>query len=176
MVMVQVSGNFLKLQIGIVLIVSLFSCCNWLEFEDNNLSLSRESISGLRIDGYYYHYDIQDDLFTVYFLYENGIIRHEGDKIDTSSQHILNLANNKTNWGVVNISANVIKFERWYPSSGGGLPAIVRERKILSDTSFHITRSYRQENGVEEEIRDKDEINFFKEFSPKPDSTNMFIN
>ena len=60
----------------------------------------------------------------------------------------------------------------WYSPSGGGTPAYVREGKILNDTTFHITTSYRS-NGSER--HEKDEVYHFRQFYPKPDSTNNFI-
>jgi hypothetical protein len=69
------------------------------------------------------------------------------------------------------IEDNVIKFERWYPSERP-YNAFVREGVILKDTTFHITKSYRS-NGTEK--REKDEIYHFRKFSPKPDSTNVYV-
>ncbi len=68
-----------------------------------------------------------------------------------------------------------MKFEKWYPSFGGGLPVYIREGVIINDTVFHIVRSYRNtEDGIEEE-RDKDEMYYFRRLEYKPDSTNTFI-
>jgi hypothetical protein len=74
-------------------------------------------------------------------------------------------------WGVFNIKDNIIKFERWYPGQGAK-KAYVREGIILNDTTFHITKSYRS-NGSE--LKDADEVYHFRKFSPKPDSTNVFV-
>ena len=63
-------------------------------------------------------------------------------------------------------------FEKWYPNSPGQPKVYIREGKILNDTTFHITASYRPDGS---ERREKDEIYHFKQFSPKPDSTNNFV-
>ena len=49
--------------------------------------------------------------------------------------------------GVFIINGQSIKFEKWYPSSGGGLPAYVREGDIINDTTFVISVSYRMKKG-----------------------------
>lgn len=78
----------------------------------------------------------------------------------------------KLYWGLFNINTTIIRIEKWYPSSGSGMPVYLHEGEIINDTTFRITRSVRQKTGEEKELN---EIYHFKEFFPKPDSTNSFI-
>jgi hypothetical protein len=78
-------------------------------------------------------------------------------------------------WGVFLIENNSIRFEHWYPSSGGPLKAYVRSGTILNDTTFQITKSYRNKNGEKAEVTSRNEVYHFKQFSPKPDSTNKYV-
>lgn len=55
------------------------------------------------------------------------------------------------------------------------LEAYVRAGKILNDTTFHITESYRMVDGVKTNIKQRDEMYYFREFDLKPDSLNNFI-
>ncbi|MBW7845753.1 MAG: hypothetical protein H3C45_08955, partial [Bacteroidia bacterium] len=80
----------------------------------------------------------------------------------------------KSNWGVFKIEGNFIQFERWYPSDPP-LKAYVRAGTIINDTTFLITESYRMQDGKKTEVKTRNETYYFKQFSPKPDSTNTFV-
>ncbi len=146
--------------------------------KDDKLNLVQQDFNGnqLRLDGYYFteKENFEGIIYSRYTLYQNGIIRFLGGP-NTLDNIIFSSANSKTVWGIFNIENNIIQFERWYPSSGGPLEAYVRAGKILNDTTFHITETYRLLNGEKTQYRLKDEIYHFKQFSPKPDSTNNFI-
>jgi hypothetical protein len=159
-----------------------FMGCNKL-FPPDKLSLQRIPYSGkeLRIDGYYYRklYNYNEELLNIHFFYSTGIVRYGGGgstSFEEVEERILNNqivpGTSRTDWGVFHVKENTIKFEMWYPSSGGGAPVYVREGMILNDTTFHIIVSYRS-NGKERNT--EDEMYHFRKFSPKPDSTNNFI-
>jgi hypothetical protein len=130
----------------------------------------------LKIDGIYYKEseNFEGLYFQRYALYRNGIIRDLGASSSIDDPSFLS-GKSKINWGIFQVEGSIIKFERWYPSSGGGLPAYVRAGEILNDTTFVITESYRMQKGKKTEIRERNEIYHFHKFSPKPDSTNTFI-
>jgi hypothetical protein len=154
--------------------------------KDDELSIQRTPYTGnqLRIDGYYFEKS-NNSYFSLYCFYRNGGLLAAGG-VFSSTQEMVEYLNKelinsqkykeyKSNWGVFNIEGNQIKFERWYPSSGGGLPAYVRAGEILNDTTFVIKESYRMQKGKKIEVKERDETYHFKQFSPKPDSTNSFI-
>jgi hypothetical protein len=165
-------------------VVYISSTCEKMT-QDDNFSMNKSSYTGneLRMDGYYY-FMTGDNLHYTYFFYRNGIIIHGGGNAPNTSpiefvenqfiseNYLKSLKDHKTAWGIFQITGNKIEFERWYPSSGGLTPAYIRSGEILNDTTFVITKSVRAKTGEEKELN---EIYHFKEFSPKPDSTNSFI-
>ncbi len=84
------------------------------------------------------------------------------------------IKDSKTRWGVFIIEGAIIKIESWTPSEIK--LAYVYEGIILNDTTFHIKESYRIRKGNKTDVRIKDVIYHYKQFSPKPDSTNVFVN
>jgi hypothetical protein len=173
----------MKIIIISLLLLLNFNCERHSFKMDDELSLKRTDYEGnqLRIDGYYYLL-IDTVVGTTMFFYENGVLKETGgiESINKKKQFELLLLdvsfNNKVNnmkdsWGVFSIDAKDIKFERWYPGQGAK-KAYVREGTILNDTTFRIIKSYRSDGS---EVSDKDELYHFRQFSPKPDSTNVFI-
>lgn len=173
------------------LLLSMFvmmSCaCSRIFSGSESLTLPKRPYTGaeLRIDGYYYYkyYPSENEVYySTYFFYENGIILYGGAVNETEIHRLENdftttewlnaVRKYKDGWGLFNINQNKILFERWYPNSPGQPKVYIREGKILNDTTFHITVSYRPDGS---ERREKNEVYHFKQFSPKPDSTNNFI-
>ena len=163
----------------IVLVVLSMSGCDLFLGSDDSLNLELEGYAGaeLKLNGYYYIEESADpdNIFQRYFLYRNGIIREGGAVFTLENEEWLD-GQSKLDWGIFQIDNLQIKFEKWYPPSGGPLPAYTRDGEILNDSTFHITESYRVIDGEKTEIREKDEIYHFMEYSPKLDSTNIFIN
>lgn len=161
----------------IIMLIHVTSCKKMKEFDDA-LSLQRQNYQGseLLLDGIYYteKENFEGIYYQRYTLFRDGIIRDLGATLELDSQNYLS-GKSKADWGIFQIENGNIKFERWYPSSGGPLKAYVRSGRILNDTTFHITESYRMQNGQKTEIRERDEIYHFRQFSPKPDSTNSFV-
>ena len=173
-----------------LLITMLFIMQNCLKHnyaKDDKLSIQRTDYMGdeLRLDGYYYLIYGDGNYITATFFYRNGVILKGNaglvDNIEDHENYYINGYYNdvkdlKDMWGVFKIVENKISFERWYPRTGGPFHAYVRSGTILNDTTFHITESYRMQNGEKTDVSTKDEIYRFKQFSPKPDSTNVFVN
>ncbi|MDR2039056.1 MAG: hypothetical protein LBQ60_14125 [Bacteroidales bacterium] len=154
------------------------------ESSDDKLTLERADYNGneLRINGYYYKKDSKHPQISVFFLYKNGLILY-GSAFDIDYTNEMeeryrngNYGNNseKYYWGVFQIEGNKIKYEKWVPSEGP-FSAFTYEGVILNDTTFVINKSYRMENGQKTKISELDWEYHFKQFSPKPDSTNRFI-
>lgn len=165
--------------------ILLNSCSKLFGKKDDELSIVRKNYDGnqLRIDGYYYRVGYNGEINDGYFLYRNGVlistggITHSLDEMDNMMvNHYIDdkqYRKRKIDWGVFVVKSDSIVFERWYPH--GPNMAYVRSGKVLNDTTFHIKKSFRLVNGVETEIRERDEMYYFRVFSPKPDSTNNFI-
>ena len=152
--------------------------------KDDILSISRTPYTGteLRINGYYY--STWEDMIYIMFFYRNGIHLNGGgfpksELVDYETEYKNGTFYNhvkewKYMWGVFKIEGNKIFFERWY-SSEPPLKAFVCDGNIINDTTFNITESYRMQNGEKTMVSTINEIYYFKQFSPKPDSTNSFV-
>ncbi|MDR1153883.1 MAG: hypothetical protein LBL04_04160 [Bacteroidales bacterium] len=171
-------------------ILSSSSCDRkWDESSDDRLTLEKIDYNGkeLRIDGYYRRYDYAGKEkklhgVTPYILYSNGVILGDvGVPIDRVSEmeecfrngFYVNNAK-KYYWGVFQINGIQIKYEKWVPSDGP-FSTFIYEGVILNDTTFIINKYYRMKDI---DKKSPTEVNWeyhFKQFSPKPDSTNRFI-
>ncbi len=163
----------------------LGGCDKWLK--DEELTLAKESYNGneLRLDGYYYHSDTSDNhIFDSYFFYRNGVVICSPGTPLNASDHFAFLEqgfvadyfteNNKRlkhRWGVFQIHDNSIVFERWAIAEGSK-PVVRCSGNIIDDTTFIITKSEYPHIGEEYQAAN---VYHFRAFSPKPDSTNMFI-
>ena len=170
--------------LSILSIMLFIKCGN--PFADDKLSLPLTPYIGnqLRIDGYYYYIGTDIDggkFFKSFIFYRNGVILDLGSGYNSTIE--LEERLNKYNaspesfgkakhwWGVYLIENSIIKVENWYPASINW-KACIREGVILNDTTFHITKSYCSGS---RKVNTQDEVYHFRQFSPKPDSTNNFI-
>jgi hypothetical protein len=167
----------IKIGIGLIIIFIAFipcSSCDAFIEEDDELTLPREDYTGnqLRLDGIYYHERFDSDI-TKYALYNNGILKSLG----TSSKEDIFTnfldGSSRWEWGLFLIEDSTITIERLHVNSGGFYEAYTRKGVILNDTTFHILESYRTNEEAERD--EKNVIYHFAPFSPKPDSTNSFI-
>ena len=168
--------------IGVLSLV-LFSCGIF----DDKLSLEKRPFDGrqLRIDGYYYtSWNVgEKERYDTYFLYRNGVLLNgasflKEDKLKKEQEFkdgtYHKRSDVKYTWGVFDIVGDSIVFERWYPSEKPHR-AYIRAGKILNDTTFIITESYRMRFDRKTSHREREEVYHFRELSPKPDSTNRFV-
>ena len=167
------------------MILLLASCGTILK--DDKLTLERMSYTGnkLRLDGYYYNINNHTNtISSSYFFYNNGIVLYGGgwpyeDMFEGLESNFISeswnesIKGKKQKWDIFQIEGYKISFERYYPSSGDGLPAGIRSGEILNDSTFIINKFYRPKTGEEREL--SIEVYHFRQFSPKPDSTNIFI-
>ena len=182
-------SNKILILSAIVLAV-VFSSCKKM-FEDEELSMERVDYTGteLRTDGYYYYryqyYDSREDslydCFLPWILYRNGVyfygsvydysrMEEVEKKFEDGSFYDIH-KDRKYNWGVFQISDSVIDFEGWDTGETFSRPTVKRYAKIVNDTTFCMC-SKRPQKG--ENVKLWDDFHF-KQFSPKPDSTNRFI-
>ncbi|HBF88408.1 MAG TPA: hypothetical protein DDX39_07160 [Bacteroidales bacterium] len=132
----------------------------------------------IRLEGYYYCMDSIENTIEIFIFYSNGVVISPGNYENISSLETSFesgsfydfVKKSKKNWGVFFVENQYIKIERLKAETMFSLPVETLTGEILNDTTFLITNSnYEGENY---------EINYkyhFKEFSPKPDSTNTFI-
>ncbi len=164
-----------------MLLIGMTDCSKWLE--DEKLTLPKQPYLGneLRTDGYYYQ--TGEKAIIVAFLYKDGTMILAGsipaqeiqqrEEMFKSGEFYEHIKNNKTCWCVYRIEDGNIKTNYWV--SPRPFRCYFQEGAILNDTTFVLQRYYRMENGEKTEEGDINETYHFRQFSPKPDSTNMFI-
>lgn len=153
--------------------------------ELHKLSLPKTPYTGneLRIDGYYYSNQVYNNYNGVAVFYRDGVCIHvlthiEGsDTLSYIETNILlneslvyRLMNTPTNIGVFKINAKSIEFETW--EAGRDIITFSNFGEILNDTTFLISKQVNNDSGksYSEKLTYR-----FRQFSPKPDSTNTFI-
>ena len=162
-------------------LIIMGSCNKW---ENEKMTLVRQPYNSneLRLDGYYY--DMEDGkICSTYFFYRNGIL-HYGIASDTLDNDLVkydawfaseyyseHLRSGRRRWGVFEIHDDSIVFERWGILEGGD-PVLRFSGRILNDTTFIITKCENPHSG---DVCQEQDLFHFRQFSPKPDSTNMFI-
>jgi len=173
--MVILNLKSMKYIIIVVLLISVFSNCKVAE----SLTLERMDHNGndLRIDGYYYH--PYESGYIAFFLYRNGVYLSSGAILETSSleqldqkfldREVIPMTNIQWFWGVFRVKGGSINIERWLPGTGGPYPTQLLDGELLNDSTILISglRGKKYE-GIIDTFK-------FRQFSPKPDSTNSFI-
>jgi hypothetical protein len=179
----MVNNYFMRYITLIVALLILSFSCKKNVFKDDGLTINKElnNTDNLCLGGYFY--TDYGDIKRIMFLYQDGVILSGGDVFEENlteleysfidGSFLKRNGDKRLYWGVYIIDDDIIKFEKWYPSSGGGMPVYLHQGEILNDSTFVITKSIRSKTGEEKEL---DETYHFKPFSPKPDSTNNFIN
>jgi len=166
----------------VLLSLPYFSCQKLVTYKEFVLTQTLYTGDELQIDGYYYKYNEYSKI-DVRCFYRNGIVLNmdgsslsleEADeyirsKFIESSTHP-NYEYSK--WGLFVVENQTIKFERYHATDDITKWTYIREGTILNDTTFRITVSYRSDG---KEKHEKNETYHFRQFSPKPDSTNNFI-
>jgi len=164
--------------------VMLFSCASC-EKELHKLSMTKTPYAGneLRIDGYYYSNQVFTDYNGIAVFYRNGVCMNVFSRIESQdtlsfieNEILLNEAlmsnfrNTPNHIGVFQINAKSIEFETW--EAGRDIITFSNYGEILNDTTFLITKQVNNDSGKSESLNLKYR---FRQFSPKPDSTNNFI-
>lgn len=134
----------------------------------------------LKTDGYFIEIDSAKGSSIVFFIYKNGLFVDFGGVDKGSSEEIeraisiidslQNYKKRKYGWGLFEAETEDIIIEKWLSGNGGPYPVEQFKGKILNDTTISIPFSYWPLDGSE-----KSRTFRFQKFSPKPDSTNMFI-
>jgi len=168
-------NSIIKYLILLTLILLVYSC------KDENLMIEKTPYTGneLRIDGYYYN-SPEYNKTHVLFFYRNGVMIDFISYFSTTDLTIVDEGiaemyeqwkDNKLVWSVFLIDCKSIQYSGWSTSVGGGRPSGKCVGTIISDTTFCITKSV---NSDGREFK-KNDTYHFRQFAPKPDSTNNFI-
>ena len=175
-----------KIYCLLILILYISSCRKVLNCGDKEkLTFSKREFTGtqLKLNGYYYF--SFDKYSKPLFIYQNGVLNNynfnwfetalvydfETQLIDGS--YFKKVKENKYSWGLYYIIGNEIKYEVFSSKSAVSCYyPIIYTGVILNDTTIQFTNKVNSDGTESESIN---ETYHFKQFSPKPDSTNSFI-
>src|SRR6056297_1757482 len=169
------------------LFVTVLSAC----YRDSMISIQGKGIKNpsidLRMDGYFY-YRYPEDHFNegitdVWVLYGNGVLKDvmgtrtislssidEEIKKNYIGSHYKSV---KWKWGVFVLKGEEIEIEKWaVPLFPGPTRSIEYTGTVLNEEQFVLTEYRNPDTGEREKVN---KTYTFREFSPKPDSTNQFI-
>ena len=157
-----------------LLILILVSCVS-IQYIGYGFSLTKQNYNGdqLKINGFYYN-EYYKEHYRIVFLYSNGILINYSagyayNDIVNSDSLVFELDYKKAPiyyYGLFQIKQNKVIIENW--GAGVENQSYLREGKILNDTTFIL---YNKDGN----LILQDEIYHFKQYSPKPDSTNKYI-
>jgi len=164
--------KFISVILFLVFLALVGSCKRTLPDEEFTLIKTPYNGSVIHMNGCYIsdQYELND--YCGYcFFYSNGVYFALSDKLNIKNIFnftggIDNRRSDKSSWGLFQISNDTIKVQVW-KMSDVSTQFIVQNRiyKIINDTTLSI------------DILNDGDINYFhfKKFTPKPDSTNVFI-
>jgi hypothetical protein len=164
--------------------IMLFSCVSC-EKKLYELSMAKTPYTGneLRIDGYYYSNPTTENNIGIAVFYRDGVCMHlferpeSQDTLDFIENEILlnntlmsRLWSTPSNIGVFQINEKSIEFETWI--AGRDITTFSHFGEILNGTTFLLTKWTNNDQGKSYSVN----LTYrFKQFSPKPDSTNNFV-
>ncbi len=160
-----------------IILALAFSSCDDL-FSEQELNRTSYTGTELRTDGYYWKDDPAYDTVSTIFFYRNGIALYgsiDKGNIEKSESEYKNgefhkrVEDYRFSWNVFRVADSLLEIEGWEPG-GYPHPLIEISGKILNDTTFLLI----DECGKRGK-RVLNETFHFKQFAPKPDSTNCFI-
>jgi hypothetical protein len=148
-----------------------YSCIGTLP--DEELTIKRTSYYGneIRLDGYYFEFLPSYNTYSNLIFYRNGVMMSFDytSKIKdfyNNNKYVESVKKDKDSWGIYIVRNDSIIVQEWYlnPNNIVQFKVSNYKLKILNDTTLFIGT----QNG-------DSAIYHFKQFSPKPDSTNVFI-
>ncbi len=162
-------------------ILLLFTGCKDI-FKDDVLTLELEPnySEQIKLNGYYYHFDSISTNVVVWVFYRNGIVCFVGtgktlvdiENAFQNKESLNNIYTNKSAWGLYQLKNDSIITNGLfiYPGELRRISTISKGT-ILNDTTILFNLSIRSNNT----INLRNDTLHFKQFNPKPDSTNVFI-
>lgn len=165
----------MKTRVFILCLVSIFafSFC-----DDDELTLIKTAYTGneIRLGGCYYGVNMTDSNYATYmFFYQNGVMFSFRDVSELTSlnqfMYLDEKRKEKTMWSVFSVNDSVITTQGWDQPWGHGRPLVTHYGKIMNDSTI---QWYKLENTRTGTFEYNSEV-YFRYFSPKPDSTNFFI-
>jgi len=173
--------KMMKLNFCSIVFLLLLTTCH----KDKELSMKAIPYTGdeLKINGYYYKNKGEYSHVLVFFANgvqfgSNGILpSNDIENILRDPDFTKRFGNKFTVWGAFEINNNDLRFEFYSIFNGHDWRTCIAHCEILNDTTFYIEKTTFSKTG--KEVNDEGSTFLgeyrFKQFSPKPDSTNNFI-
>lgn len=176
-----------QLLLVVLICTTLFCSCESLIEKlfgkNEELSFTKTEYNGdqLRIDGYYYckHEGAELSRLRILFFYRDGILLYGGfpllnelgdrENEFISGQYSKFAKKYPSDWGLFTVDSISIQYEMLY---GGPFLAYIDSGIIINDTTFVILKRKSSYGKDEKVLQDTFRL---KPFSPKPDSTNIYI-
>jgi hypothetical protein len=170
---------------NIFITLSLLLGCKPSTTSQELLTLKRENINPInfKLNGYYYCYFNNQATKEVFIFYKNSIFIDMGGfenntfaevEASFSSEWFITqqLGKRQSIYGLFKIENEKLTIEQW-KNDGLQYRVVTKKATIFNDSTFQITSisSYNGSSNVSSENR----IYHFRQYSPKPDSTNSFI-
>jgi hypothetical protein len=158
----------------------LTGCKDIFKDEELTLGLVPNYSDQIKINGYYYQSDSITTNVVVWVFYRNGIVCFLGtgrslgyfENAFQNKEALSNIYANKSAWGLYQLNNDTIITNGLflYPGELRRISTISKGT-ILTDTTILFKLSIKSNNT----IYLRNDTLHFKQFSPKPDSTNVFI-
>lgn len=169
----------------VVSIILMISCNDVLH--DEEFTLIRKPFDGnqIKTNGYYYTYEnkdglIVDETISVLLFYKNGVAAnfgYAGGIEEMEAKFKINefyMKDNPFVWGVFRIEGDSIKIERSKSFGTTKSYMYILVGVVQNDSTIHITKDLSSTGNGGKTIM-MNQTYHFKQFSPKPDSTNVFM-
>jgi len=161
----------MKARLIFFLIISfVYSCIETLP--DEKLTITRTPYSGkeFRLDGYYTGLVPGQSIFFNYiFFYTNGVTFYFGhtfiDDINKIKEDVESARKHKSYWGIFQVENDTVAIQGWRLRDDVYQNLLINFQYIIINDS---TLFYNDSRGDTTSY-------YFRKFSPKPDSTNVFI-
>ena len=159
-------------------LIFLYSC----DCSDEKFSIRRKPYLGneIKTDGYFYSYDSTSKTTSIKFFYRNGVVlsgrRYSLHDFDIIESEILGGSffniDDKYNWSPFEINNNTLITEYYYDNPPSCKLLTAKSfYDIQNDTTIVYKRT--DQSGYKDKVSSI--VWYFKQFSPKPDSTNVCI-
>lgn len=163
-----------------LIIMFLMSCEFFLPCKDQEITIPKiENTSNkLKLNGYYYDTVVTSSNHSlVYMFYRNSIFYNwnSADMDDSRNGNIFfdsGIIDYKTWWGLYEIKGDSIEIQYWDALYTRCYKVAKQKGVIINDTCFMLEKRY---NYSHKEWIDDYHFFVFKQYSPKPDSTNAFF-
>jgi hypothetical protein len=169
----------------IIIALSLLLGCNALKVKDETFSFQRliNKTQTIKLKGYYYSYLNNNTQKNIFFFYENGLFidiqtfenkTFEEIEAFCSSEFFLKRQLNvlKRMYGIYKIENKKLTIESYY-LKGTAHGVANYYCNIINDSAFQIMNI--SDHNSNTDVSSENRIYHFRQYSPKPDSTNSFI-